>query len=101
MKKNLILLLLLSLSNIALAKKHYVESTKFDCIEINKFTADKKNANTRALKRAARIPAEVIEEIQNFITDEVDLDANGLKALDADEESCENPDTALVLNGVV
>ncbi len=101
MIKSLLILLLLTGSNFSLAKKHDSSSSKYDCIEINKLTVDKENANTRALKRASRIPSEVIKNIQNFMVDEVDLDKNGLKAVNPEETKCKNDETALVLDGVL
>ncbi len=74
---------------------------KYDCIEVNMLTSKKKNTKSRALKRAARIPKDVVKNIQNFMVDEIDLDENGLNALAPEDATCENPDTALVLNGVV
>jgi len=95
------ILILLTLSSSVIANDNVQSNSKYNCIEINKLTANKAKANTRALKRASRIPKNVLADIQTFMVDEVDLDENGLQALDPNEGKCENDATSLVLGGVV
>ncbi|MCF6289331.1 MAG: DUF4410 domain-containing protein [Proteobacteria bacterium] len=103
MNKFYVLLTLILIMGSATAKKVYLETTNFNCIEIHQFTSDKENDNTRALKRAAKIPDEILTSIQTIIVDEIDLDnTNGLDATAAnDSNTCPNDNNSLILKGVV
>ena len=101
MSKTIISLFLVITTLNSYAKTENLTLTKYDCIEINLLTSEKKNTKSRALKRAARIPQEVVKNIQNFMVDEIDLDENGLTALAPEDDTCEKPESSLVLNGVI
>ncbi len=65
-------------------------------------SANKEQANTRALKRAAGIPNDVISKIQNIVIDEIDLDSNGLDAVSLEDgQNCPNDEHSLILTGQV
>lgn len=79
-----------------------IHSKTYDCIEVNIFDVDRENISTRALARAAEIPEQTLTAIQTYVRAELNIDSNGLEAIKGGEDdSCENPETALELKGSV
>ncbi len=76
-------------------------ASEFNCIEINLFTVDRDDISSRALARAASIPEETLNLLQVYVRNELNIDKNGLKAVKGGEASCEDPKTALVLDGLI
>lgn len=79
-----------------------IHSKTYDCIEINVFDVDRENISTRAFARAAEIPEQTLVALQTYVKAELNIDTNGLEAKKGSEDnSCENPETALELKGTV
>jgi hypothetical protein len=85
MTKLYILFVLLLTTSFSFAEDSQSPEGDFKCIEINLFTADKNNAKTRALKRAAKITELILMNIQQTIVAKIGDDTNGLIAMRTDE----------------
>ena len=76
-------------------------ATEYNCIEINRFTVDKDDISSRALARATSIPEDVINILQVYVRNELNIDENGLKAVKGGDATCDDPKKALVLDGLI
>ncbi len=80
---------------------NHENNSPYRCIEISKFEVDRTNHKTKALERAAKIPDEVLKQIQFIAVGEIIRDQYGLNALEPDAERCPNNNGSLLLTGRV
>jgi hypothetical protein len=73
----------------------------YDCVEVELFKVDRSEIKDKKDKRAATIPREALATLQQAIVLEIPLSVPGAKGMYANEESCPNPDTAVVMGGTV
>ncbi len=62
---------LMSLSSIGFAGDWTETLKKYECLEVRKFTVDREDLSTKKSKRAATIPDEALDHLQQKITEEI------------------------------
>lgn len=74
---------------------------QYDCVEVELFKIDRSQIESKKDKRAAMIPRKALATLQESIVLEVPLSIPGVARMYAIEESCPNPETAVVMGGTI
>lgn len=76
-------------------------NAQFDCVEVELFKVDRSEIASKKDKRAAMIPRKALATLQESIVLEIPLSIPGVSGMYAIEESCPNPETAVVVGGTI
>lgn len=75
--------------------------SKFDCVEVELFKVNRDEIKSKKDKRAAMIGRDVLAKLQEYVVLEVPLSIPGMKGMYANEETCPDPERALVFGGQI
>lgn len=76
-------------------------ASQFDCVEVELFQVDRSHIASKQDKRAATIPEEALQKLQNAVALEVPLGMPGAIGAIGGQESCPDPSRAVVFGGTV
>lgn len=86
---------------VLLATSASASPAKFDCVEVELFKVNRDEIKSKKDKRAAMIGRDVLAKLQEYVVLEVPLSIPGMKGMYANEETCPDPERALVFGGQI
>ena len=78
-----------------------VDANEFNCVEVEIFQVDRSTIESKQDKRAATIPEESLQKLQDAVALEVPLGIQGATGARVGRESCPDATRAVIFGGVV